>query len=71
MEESKKINKNLTLREFQILNNMVLGKSNREMSKELFINANTLKDLILSIFKKLSVEDRVQASVKAIRDGLI
>lgn len=61
----------LTEREFQVLKLIVLGKSNNEIAKELFISVHTVKAHVSSILEKFFVEDRVQIAVKAIRDGLV
>ena len=61
----------LTQRELEVLRHLILGKSNSEIAKELIITPHTVKAHIKSIFEKLSVHDRVQAAVKAIREGLV
>lgn len=61
----------ITEREFEVLRLIVLGKSNTEIAKELFISVHTVKAHVSSILEKFAVEDRVQVAVKAIREGLI
>lgn len=61
----------LTSRELQILKLIVLGKSNTEIAKELFITLHTVKKHVSSVLKKMSVDDRVQVAVKAVRKGLL
>lgn len=61
----------LTAREFEVLKLIVLGKSNTEIAKDLFISVHTVKAHVSSLLEKLFVEDRVQVAVKAIREGLI
>ncbi len=61
----------LTQREFEVLRLVIKGKSNTEIAKELLITVHTVKAHITSIFEKLSVHDRVQAAVKAIREGIV
>lgn len=61
----------LTSREFEVLKLIVLGKSNSEIAKELFISVHTVKAHVSSLLEKLFVEDRVQVAVKAVREGLI
>lgn len=63
--------KPLTGREYEILKLIVLGKSNTEIANELFISVYTAKAHVSSILQKLSVADRVQAAVKAVREGII
>ena len=61
----------LTNREKQTLALVVEGKSNTEIAKELNISANTAKAHVCNILTKLSVTDRVQAAVKAVRTKLL
>lgn len=61
----------LTERELEVLRLLVEGKSNTEIAKDLIISAHTAKAHVCNILQKLSVHDRVQAAVKAIREGLI
>ena len=58
-------------REFQILSLIVLGKNNTEIAKELIISVNTVKVHVCAILHKLSVNNRVQAAVKAVRNSLL
>lgn len=67
----KKTGKSLTEREFEVLKLIVLGKSNTEIANQLIVSVHTAKAHVCSILQKLSVGDRVQAAVKAVRDGLI
>lgn len=61
----------LTGRELQVLELMITGKSNTKIAKELMVSVHTIKNHVCSILNKMSVNDRVQAAVKAIRDGLV
>ena len=61
----------LTNREKETLALVVEGKSNTEIAKELKISANTAKAHVGNILTKLSVTDRVQAAVKAVRTKLL
>jgi DNA-binding NarL/FixJ family response regulator len=61
----------LTQRELEVLSKIVEGKSNKEIGEELFITIHTVKAHVCNIIQKLSVDDRTQAAVKAIQDGLI
>lgn len=63
--------KKITDREFEVLKLIVLGKSNTEIAKTLFISVHTAKAHVSAILEKLDIEDRVQAAVKATREGLI
>ena len=61
----------LTEREQEVLKLLVDGKSNTEIASELIVSVHTAKAHVCSILQKLCVEDRVQAAVKAIRQGLV
>lgn len=61
----------LTEREQEVLKLLVDGKSNTEIAHELIVSVHTAKAHVCSILQKLCVEDRVQAAVKAIRQGLV
>ncbi len=63
--------KSLTERELEVLKFVVMGKSNNEIAKELLISVHTAKAHVCSILQKMSVSDRVQAAVKAVREGLM
>ncbi len=68
---SNKSEKSLTEREYQVLKLIVMGKSNSEIADELFISVHTAKAHVCSILQKMSVNDRVQAAVKAVRVGIV
>ena len=61
----------LSKRELDVLKLIVDGKSNPEIASELFISISTVKTHLRSIMNKLSVDDRVQAAVAALRNGLV
>ena len=61
----------LSERELQILTYVVKGASNREIGKALYISEKTVKNHLSSIFRKLDVEDRTQAALKAIKLKLV
>jgi len=61
----------LTERERDVLTLLVDGKSNTEIAKALVVSVHTAKAHVCSILQKLYVTDRVQAAVKAIREGLV
>jgi DNA-binding NarL/FixJ family response regulator len=62
---------NLSEREMQILARIGEGKTNQKIASELFLSADTIKSHLKTIMDKLSVTDRTQAAVKAVREGLI
>ncbi len=61
----------LTDREFEVLKHLVDGKSNTEIAKELIVSVHTAKAHVCSILQKMCVNDRVQAAVKAVKEGLV
>lgn len=61
----------LSPRERDILKSVVEGKSNKEISRQLHISQQTVKNHMTSILTKLDVRDRTQAVITAIRHGWI
>lgn len=61
----------LTDRENQVLTLLVEGKSNSEIADALSVSVHTAKAHVCSILQKLSVHDRVQAAVKAVKENLV
>jgi two-component system, NarL family, response regulator LiaR len=68
---SKGNNANLSQRELDVLRLMVDGLSNPEIADKLYLSPNTIKTHVRGIMNKLSVDDRVQAAVVALRSGLV
>lgn len=62
---------NLTQREYEVLKLVVDGKSNNEIAQELMISEHTAKAHVCNIIQKLVVDDRTQAAVKALKEGLV
>jgi len=61
----------LTPREFDVLEQIVHGKSNKEIATELEISEATVKTHINSLLGKLGVTDRTQAATAAIQRGIV
>jgi DNA-binding NarL/FixJ family response regulator len=61
----------LTDRELEVLQLIVDGASNADISDKLFITLGTVKTHVRKILNKLSADDRTQAAVRAIRSGLV
>ena len=61
----------LTPREFDVLEQIVHGKSNKGIAAELEISEATVKTHINSLLGKLGVTDRTQAATVAIQRGII
>lgn len=61
----------LTDREMEVLGLIVDGLSNPEIAEKLCITRATAKAHVHSILQKLYVDDRTQAAVTAMREGLV
>lgn len=61
----------LTMREIEVLDCVAQGFSNRDIAEALFVNEQTVKNHMTSIFRKLEVEDRVQALILSIKRGWV
>ncbi len=68
---ASKIKVPLTEREYEVLKHLVSGKSNTEIAKELIVSVHTAKAHVCSILQKMCVNDRVQAAVKAVKEGMV
>ena len=68
---SRQMQQDLSEREFDILEHLVAGKTNKEISSSLYIAEDTVKTHVKNLFAKLDVHDRTDAAVKAIRRGLV
>ena len=61
----------LTTREIEVLEQVVTGASNKEIADTLHITENTVKIHLRNILEKLHVQNRIQAAVYAVRQGLV
>ena len=61
----------LTDREREVLTLIAQGVDNAGIATRLHISQNTVKNHVSSVLDKLDVENRTQAAVQAIRDGLL
>lgn len=62
---------NLTPREYEVLELIVAGRSNKEIGSDLSISEATVKSHINSILSKLGVSDRTQAATTALQRGIV
>ena len=61
----------LTKRELDVLRHVALGQSNKEIAAALDIGEETVKSHMESVLSKLQVENRAQATVQALKRGLV
>lgn len=61
----------LTEREIEILRLIARGMTNRQVSAHLWISERTVDNHVQNIYKKLNISDRTQATLYAVRKGLI
>ncbi len=61
----------LTKRESEVLKQLALGLSNKEIAQALSISYETVKEHVQHVLRKLGVTDRTQAAVWAVRKGLV
>lgn len=70
-DDSGYMSTKLTERELDVLQLIVQGCSNEQIGAKLFITVGTVKTHVRNILNKLSVDDRTQAAVRALRSGLV
>jgi DNA-binding NarL/FixJ family response regulator len=61
----------LTQRESEVLRQLALGLTNKEIALALHISYETVKEHVQHILRKIGVSDRTQAAVWAVRKGLV
>jgi DNA-binding NarL/FixJ family response regulator len=62
---------NLTDREVDVLRLLATGKENAAIAQELFLSPKTVKNHVSSILDKLDIDNRIQAAVLAVRQGIV
>ena len=58
-------------RESEVLRQLALGLTNKEIAQALDISYETVKEHVQHILRKIGVTDRTQAAVWAVRKGLV
>lgn len=61
----------LTQRESEVLRQLAIGLTNKEIAVSLHIGFETVKEHVQHILRKIGVTDRTQAAVWAVRNGLV
>ena len=61
----------LTPRELQVLRHVGYGLSNDEIARSMGISVETVKEHVQNILRKMGVQDRTQAAVWAVKQGLV
>ncbi|MFN8453512.1 MAG: response regulator [Anaerolineae bacterium] len=61
----------LTDQERRILTLVAYGASNRDIATDLNLSERTIKNYLSVIFQKLQVNNRTEAAIRAVRDGLV
>jgi DNA-binding NarL/FixJ family response regulator len=62
---------NLSEREMDVLQFLIKGRSNKEIASSLFVSEDTVKAHLKTLFAKLHVQDRTEAAISAIRQGIV
>ena len=57
--------------EMEVLQQLMKGRSNKEMALSLFVTEDTIKARLKTLFSKLKVHDRTEAAICAIRNGIV
>lgn len=70
-EEEQSERAALTPREAEVLRLIAEGADNAAIGDALSISPHTVKQYVANIFEKLGVRSRVQAAVRAVREGLV
>ncbi len=69
--DRQELREELTPREIEVLAEVVKGLTNKEIAAALSITENTVKIHLCNILDKLHLQNRIQAAVYAVREGLV
>lgn len=70
-EEESPAFQTLTDQELRILTMVAEGASNKDIATDLALSERTIKNYMSLIFQKLQVNNRTEAAIRAMRDGLV
>lgn len=68
---SQEADRHLTLRERQVLRHVAYGLSNDEIAAALAIGLETVKTHVHKLLRKMSMRDRTQVAVWAVKNGVV
>jgi two-component system, NarL family, response regulator DegU len=69
-KRSSSVLDSLSKREVEVLMKISKGFSNKEIGEQLYLSEKTIKNYATSVFRKIKVGDRVQATILAIHDNI-
>lgn len=61
----------ITQREKEVLSQLAMGKTNKQISRTMMLSTSTVRNHISNIFTKLKISNRSQATAVAIYAGLV
>ncbi len=70
-DDKTPLREELSAREREVLELIVAGLTNKEIAEKLFITENTVKTYLGNILAKLHLQNRIQAAVYAVCQGLV
>ncbi|MEJ2708852.1 MAG: response regulator transcription factor [Anaerolineales bacterium] len=71
LQEDESPQSELTPRELEVLQELVTGKTNQEIGLSMGVSEKTVEKHLRRIFEKMGVVSRVDAAVRALREGWI
>ena len=71
VDDEKEVVHDLTEREIEIVRLVAQGLSNEDIASQLYLSAGTVKKQLRLLMQKLSLQNRVQIAVYALRNGLV
>ncbi|MDW8802922.1 response regulator transcription factor [Clostridium sp. A1-XYC3] len=69
-EKTLSVLDNLSKREVEVLIEISKGLSNKEIGQQLYLSEKTVKNYATNLFKKINVNDRVQATILALQNNI-
>ena len=60
----------LTARQLEVLRHIAMGKTNQEISRDLYISEHTVANHVRHILEKIDATNRIDAATFAVRYGL-